>query len=105
MGLTIEQTECDSKIRIAVHGEVDLYTSPDLRAALMKAVPASSAGVDVDLGGVDYMDSSGVATLVEGFKSAREHSKTFVLITPSPSVVKVLELARLDGVFEIDRAP
>ncbi len=105
MGLTIDQTEHEAKIRIAVRGEVDLYTSPDLRAVVMKAVPAASTGVEVDLSGVDYMDSSGVATLVEGFKSARENSKTFVLVTPSPSVMKVLELARLDSVFEIDRAP
>ncbi len=105
MGLTIDQTENEAKIRIAVSGEVDLYTSPDLRAALMKAVPAAAAGVEVDLSGVDYMDSSGVATLVEGFKSARENSKKFVLVTPSSSVMKVLELARLDAVFEIDRAP
>ncbi len=105
MGLTIDRTDDEAKILISVRGEVDLYTSPDLRATLMKAVPEASAGVDVDLSGVDYMDSSGVATLVEGFKSARENSKTFVLVTPSPSVMKVLELARLDSVFTIDRAP
>ncbi len=105
MGLTIDKTEHDSKIRISVHGEVDLYTSPDLRTAIMKSVPSADSGVEVELAGVDYMDSSGVATLVEGFKSARENSKTFVLLRPSSSVMKVLELARLDAVFEIDRAP
>jgi anti-anti-sigma regulatory factor len=46
-----------------------------------------------------------VATLVEGFKSARENSKKFVLVAPSASVMKVLELARLDSVFEIEQAP
>ena len=105
MGLTIHQTEHDSKIRISVRGEVDLYTSPDLRTAIMKSVPSAVAGVEVELADVEYMDSSGVATLVEGFKSARNNSKTFVLLKPSPSVMKVLELARLDAVFEIDRAP
>ncbi len=105
MGLTIEQTVNGAKIRIAVAGEVDLYTSPELRSAIMNAVPATDAGLEVELSGVGYMDSSGVATLVEGFKSAREKSKTFVLLSPSPSVMKVLELARLDSVFEIERAP
>jgi anti-sigma B factor antagonist len=104
MGLTIEKTEHDSKIRISVQGEVDLYTSPELRTAIMKSVPAAGAGVEVELADVDYMDSSGVATLVEGFKSARENSKAFVLLRPSRSVMKVLELARLDAVFEIDHA-
>jgi anti-sigma B factor antagonist len=104
MGLKIEQTVRGDRTRISVHGEVDLYTSPDLRAALIKAVPAAEAGVEVDLSGVEYMDSSGVATLVEGFKSARENSKAFVLSTPSASVMKVLELARLDSVFDIEKA-
>ena len=105
MGLKIERIVHGDRTRIAVQGEVDLYTSPDLRAALIKAVPAAEAGVEVDLSGVDYMDSSGVATLVEGFKSARENSKAFVLLTPSASVMKVLELARLDSVFDIEKAP
>ena len=105
MGLTIDRTELDSKIRISVRGEVDLYTSPDLRAAIMRSVPAADSGVEIELADVEYMDSSGVATLVEGFKIAREKSKSFVLVKPSPSVMKVLELARLDAVFEIERTP
>jgi anti-anti-sigma factor len=50
------------------------------------------------------MDSSGVATLVEGFKRARELDKAFVLVGPSRAVTKVLELTRLDSVFEIREA-
>lgn len=105
MGLKIEQIAGGDGTRIAVRGEVDLYTSPDLRSALMKAVPAAESRVEVDLSGVEYMDSSGVATLVEGFKSARENSKAFVLFKPSTAVMKVLELARLDSVFDIETAP
>jgi anti-sigma B factor antagonist len=102
MALNIDQSEHDSKLRISVRGEVDLYTSPDLRKAIMNAVPAARDGVEIELSGVEYMDSSGVATLVEGFKIARENSKLFVLVAPSPSVSRVLELARLDSVFEIE---
>ena len=56
---------------------------------------------EIDLGGVTYMDSSGVATLVEGLRSAKEHQKAFTLIAPSTAVMKVLELARLDSIFEV----
>lgn len=105
MGLKIGQTVDGDTTRIEVQGEVDLYTSPDLRAAIIKAIPAAAARVEIGLSGVEYMDSSGVATLVEGFKSARENSKSFVLVQPSSSVMKVLELARLDSVFEIDSTP
>jgi len=86
---------------VTVDGDVDLYSSPDLRKALLAAVPKAASGVGVHLGAVTYMDSSGVATLVEGLRSAKENDKTYVLVEPSRSVMKVLELARLDSVFEV----
>lgn len=86
---------------VSVEGDVDLYSSPELRAAVLAAVPKASTGVGVQLSAVTYMDSSGVATLVEGLRSAKEHGKTFALVAPSKSVMKVLELARLDSVFEV----
>lgn len=102
MTLTIEKCTSNQVTLITVKGEVDLYTSPDLRTAIMDAVSSAEERVAVDLGGVEYMDSSGVATLVEGFKSAHEHSKSFKLVAPSNAVMKVLELAKLDGIFEIE---
>ena len=101
MALTIEESRLGEETVIGVRGEVDLYTSPKLRTAILKAVPASGGGVAVDLSGVGYIDSSGVATLVEGLRSAKEHGKAFTLVAPSPSVMQVLELTRLDQVFEI----
>lgn len=90
---------------IKVVGEVDLYTSPKLRSEILKAVLAAEAEVQIDLSEVEYMDSSGVATLVEGFKGARENAKTFKLVSPSQAAMKVLELAKLDRVFEIISTP
>lgn len=102
--MRIETAVTDDQIIISVEGDIDLYSSPELREAVLRAVPASTDGVAVNLGGVSYMDSSGVATLVEGLRSAKEHGKTFVLLTPSSAVTKVLELARLDKVFEVKTA-
>lgn len=99
--MEIETTKTAEGTRIVVAGDVDLYSSPELRTAVLKAVPKAAGGVEVDLAGVTYMDSSGVATLVEGLRSAKEHGKSFVLVTPSAAVAKVLALARLDSVFEV----
>ncbi|MCP4903117.1 MAG: STAS domain-containing protein [bacterium] len=99
--MKIERTESTSEAVITVVGEVDLYSSPELRTAILEAMPAASEQVAVDLSGVAYMDSSGVATLVEGLRSARKNEKSFSLIAPSPAVVKVLRLAKLDQVFEV----
>ncbi len=102
--MKIETDDQASETRITVEGDIDLYSSPELRKAVLKAVPKSTAGVVVNLSGVGYMDSSGVATLVEGLRCAKEHDKSFALEAPSAAVSKVLELARLDSVFEV-RAP
>ena len=101
MALTIEESKSGEETVVVVQGEVDLYTSPQLRTAILKAVPAATRGVAVDLSGVGYLDSSGVATLVEGLRSARKHGKTFILVAPSRAVLQVLELTRLDQVFEV----
>jgi anti-sigma B factor antagonist len=101
MSLSIEQEDSNNGSVIRVQGEVDLYSSPDLRKAILKAVPSAEGGLAIDLSGVTYIDSSGVATLVEGLRSAREHGTTFTLVEPSDAVRQVLELARLDSVFEV----
>jgi anti-sigma B factor antagonist len=101
MGLTIDKEQSPDGSLIRVVGEVDLYSSPELRKAILKAVPSAEGGLAIDLAGVTYIDSSGVATLVEGLRSAREHGTGFALVSPSPAVMQVLELARLDSVFEV----
>jgi anti-sigma B factor antagonist len=106
MALEIETKQHDTTSLISARGEVDLYTSPQLRDAIMDAVPsAKSSAVAVDLSGVRYMDSSGVATLVEGLRRSRDQNKGFKLVAPSTAVMKVLELAKLDSVFEVSSEP
>jgi len=99
--MKIKTDNSADETRLIVEGDIDLYSSPELRDAVLAAVPKSTTGVGVHLESVGYMDSSGVATLVEGLRSAKENDKSFVLVAPSHAVMKVLELARLDSVFEV----
>ena len=100
MGLDIEVRDEGGWRIILARGEIDLNSSPELRKAVLDAV-GDAGKVGVDLSGAAYMDSSGVATLVEGLKAASEGNQAFVLLKPSNSVMKVLELARLDSFFDI----
>ena len=77
--LVIDIEPCDCGIIVRPHGDVDLSTSPDLRAALQEAFTRKPAKVVVDLSGVAYMDSSGVATLVEALQNARRSGSRLVL--------------------------
>jgi anti-sigma B factor antagonist len=83
---------------VRVQGEVDLSWSQQLRRAILDAL-ARGGKVGVDLSGVSYIDSSGIAALVEGLQRARSKAQPFGLIAVSDPVLAVLRLARLDRVF------
>lgn len=82
-------------------GDVDLTASPVLRQAL-KQVQSSRPGVLViDLSNVSYMDSSGVATLVEAMQISRKNGTRMALAALQDKVRSIFEIARLDTVFKI----
>lgn len=85
---------------VAFEGDVDLESSPAARKVLLEQVGGGS-DVVVDLSRVGYMDSSGVASLVEAFQDSRRRGTRFALAAVSPRALRVLQLARLDKVFTI----
>lgn len=95
-----EMTENDDHLIVVLTGDIDLQTSPQAREILLKAVGVGKS-VFVDLAAVEYMDSSGVASLVESFQIARRGGQDYALVSVSDGPRRVLELARLDKVFTI----
>jgi anti-sigma B factor antagonist len=83
---------------VSVAGEVDLSWSQTVRKAVLDALAAHTQ-VAVELSAVEYIDSSGIAALVEGFQQARGKKQLFGLLGVSKPVRSVLQLARLDRVF------
>lgn len=92
--------EHDEYIVINLNGEVDLSCSPQAREQILKELKKKKK-LFVDLSDVEYIDSSGVASLVEGFQIARSCDQEFVLSGVSKAAMQVLQLARLDKVFTI----
>lgn len=85
---------------VALSGEIDLSNSPELRAQLLDIL-AQKKNVLIDLGAVSYIDSSGIASLVEGYQEARDAGLQFGLVNVSEVARNVLQLAHLDQVFPI----
>lgn len=85
---------------VSLNGEVDLESSPKARQVLLDVVGREKK-VLVDLSGVTYMDSSGIASLVEAYQCAKKQGAEFSLIRVNPAALRVLHLARLDKVFII----
>ena len=85
---------------VEFQGEVDLSCSPDARKAILEQLH-NNKPLMVDLSAVTYIDSSGVASLVEGYQTAKKSELQFGLIGVSSAAMSVLQLARLDKVFPI----
>lgn len=85
---------------VQLAGSVDLEHAPDVRKRLLDAV-ALGRNVLVDLSAASYIDSSGIACLVEALQKARSKGTDLGLVAVSIQAMRVLELARLDMVFPI----
>ena len=92
--LTIRQTDEGAFIRLALHGELDLSNAKTLEARLQDAL-ASSPHVLVDLGKLEFLDSTGISLLVMALKDQEADKLTF-LPSESPTVCRLLSLTGLE---------
>ncbi|MCE9618675.1 MAG: STAS domain-containing protein [Planctomycetes bacterium] len=82
-------------------GDVDMARSPALRAKLTESLKSKPGRLVVDLSDVPYMDSSGLATLIEALQTTRKNQIKFIICNLSPRVRSILEIARLTTVFTV----
>ncbi len=100
--MEISTRKIDKAIIFDLSGDMDLGNSPAVRKALLREVRDNrTPRVVMNLSKVRYIDSSGVASLVEGLKASREAGSRFILIGLSTSAREVLQLSRLLKIFEI----
>ncbi|HCY83644.1 MAG TPA: anti-anti-sigma factor [Desulfobacteraceae bacterium] len=102
MGFSINTKEENGIALVFVQGEIDMFTSPNLRDTLLPFFKPSTPGVVVDLSQVSFMDSSGIATLVEGLQWSKKENRKFVLTGLGETVFNALSLTKLDKVFTIE---
>ncbi len=93
-------TEQSGRVVVALAGEIDMENAPQVRRALLDNLK-QKRDILVDLSQVTYIDSSGIASLIEGLQAARKQKNDLVLVSVSQRAHRVLELARLDKVFTI----
>jgi len=100
--MDISTRQAGSATVVDVTGDITLYNSPDVRKVLMDVLKVKRAPrVIVNLKNVRYIDSAGVASLVEGLKVSRDLKTGFALYGLSRTTREVLELTRLIKVFEV----
>jgi anti-sigma B factor antagonist len=103
---SVSVNEQPDRTVIAVAGELDLATAPQLEETLMPCLAGGGHAV-LDLRALEFMDSTGVRVIVGAHLAAQEHGARFVLVrTPNDGAVgRVLEISGLDGVLELVDEP
>jgi anti-sigma B factor antagonist len=101
MNFSIKTCEQERRAVIVLQGEINMYTAPDFQDKLQRICNEGIQEVIVDFSRVTFMDSSGVATLVEGLKWSKRTEKPFVLKNVGETVKNSLALTKLDTVFKI----
>lgn len=100
--MNVATREIGNTTIVDVTGDITLYNSPQVRKVLLNLLEEKRAlRVVVNLENVRYIDSAGVASLVEGLKASRNLKSWFALYGLSRTTREVLELTRLIKVFEV----
>ena len=86
---------------LVLRGEVDLHESPQLRERFRRVLDNKPQRVFVDLSGVEYVDSSGLATLIEAMQRTHAYGGKLALYGMRDNVRNIFHIARLDQVFRI----
>lgn len=86
---------------LEVGGEVDVYTAPRLRERLLELIDSGARHVVVDLGRVDFLDSTGLGVLVGALKRLRTAEGTFALVCDKEPLLKIFRITALDQVFPL----
>jgi len=100
-GVEIHHTEESGAHVLQIEGEIDLHGSPKLRAALQELVEKKTPALVTDFSGVKYIDSSGLATLVEYVRDSKGYGGKIALFGLQPKVKMVFELVRLNELFTL----
>ena len=86
---------------LPLEGEIDLHVSPRVANSIAEIVAQKPENVVVDLSRVSYIDSSGLAVLIEAMQNVEEYGGKFAIAGMQETVRSIFEIARLDQVFRI----
>lgn len=99
---SIREEEVDgTRFVVAVSGEIDLFTAPELKAALADAIEAGRTRVVVDLSETTFLDSTALGVLIGTVKRLRARDGRLTLVNTDPNIARTFDITGLDQIFTI----
>ena len=99
MDLSSERLNAGTAV-LRIGGEVDLYTTPQVKDEIYALIDSGVRRLVVDLSKTDYLDSTALGALVGALKRLNERDGDLRLVNPQPRIRKLLDITRLARVFE-----
>jgi anti-sigma B factor antagonist len=99
--MNILQKDINGTVSYEIKGDIDINSSPEIRDSFEKVLKNKAMKVLVNLNGVSYVDSSGLATLVEMLKKTRSYGGKLRISNLEPKVKSLFEITKLEKLFEI----
>lgn len=101
LDFAVSVTAVGSAATVRVTGDLDCYTAPQLRSALLEAMADGVRDVTLDVGATQFVDSTGLSVLVGGLKRLRDHGGNMVVKSPTDATRRLFEITGLSTVFEL----
>ena len=101
MDFDVEASEHAGVSVLTLRGEIDVYTAPQLRQAIVDLVDGGATSIVVDMAQVDFLDSTGLGVLVEGLKRVKRHDGTLSIVATQDKILKIFHITGLNKAFPI----
>jgi anti-sigma B factor antagonist len=86
---------------VVLTGEVDIYTAPRFKEAMLELLDAGVGKLVVDLSAVTFIDSTALGVLIGGLRRVHDAGGVMALVVATPAVQRVLTITGLDRVFDV----
>ncbi|MEL7649546.1 MAG: STAS domain-containing protein [Sedimentibacter sp.] len=91
----------ENKLEVKPIGEVDIYTSPELKNKVFKLIEDNKLNMVINGEKLDYIDSTGLGILMSIYKKMQENSLTIKILNLKPNIFKLFDITGLSKVFDI----
>ena len=98
--LTEDSLDADRHV-VAVRGEIDLFTAPELKQKLTDAIESGKNRIVVDLSDTTFLDSTALGVLIGAVKRLRSREGALVIVNVDQNIAKTFEITGLDQIFTI----
>ena len=102
VGFSLSQESLDTERHVvAVRGEIDLFTAPELKSALSDAIESGRSRIVVDLTDTTFLDSTALGVLIGAVKRLRSRDGRLTIVNVDENIAKTFEITGLDQIFPI----